>query len=626
MRKLFPIIAFILFTIDGFAQQNNTAKIKELEIQKKEAAAKGDYATASKLKKQIAELKDPNSTTNRNASKIAGLEIQKKAAADKGDYATASKLKKQIAALKDPSSSTNRNASKIATLEKQKKAAADKGDYATASKLKKQIAALNNPSSPANKNATKITALEKRKQDAAAKGDYATASKLKKQIAILENPALAPKPIAKKGSNLRETQRLNMTKQDFATTNTYLVASAQSSSQKVKLKHSAENDLAKDLKYRRNSVYTLMVNDMGRKHATVIKDAFGNAEIPQKFNDHNIGPYLINTRAVKDPKPQIDAYLLRENVAKKIVAKWFNRSTDGAFNMDLVAARGEYDATAVDKAVAGSLQRGDAILADAGEELIGKTFVIVHNFRYTNKENIAKGAKAGMMAGRFIGGALGMSGTINTALKVGETAVTAAGKGYIVRTSSYLYRLVWNEETEAIFYNNHWTDDASFDQTKANAFNSATNYKLQYIGMQSAGADVQSSVFSNKNESDLIRMATVKATNRAVAKLEKKFEAFRTKTPLYTASPITARIGTKDGLEGGDKFEVLEQVYDAETGKMSYNRVGVISVDGGNIWENSMSPEEEAELKKQGKLTKRPYTYFKGSGNYYPGQLIKQIN
>ncbi len=137
---------------------------------------------------------------------------------------------------------------------------------------------------------------------------------------------------------------------------------------------------------------------------------------------------------------------------------------------------------------------------------------------------------------------------------------------------------------------------------------------------------MQSSVFTTKSETDLIRMATIKATDRAVAKLEKKFEAFRTKTPLYSSSPITAKIGVKEDLKSGDKFEVLDQVLDVETGKTTYKRVGIITVDGANIWDNSLSAEETAELKKHGKLPKQQYTYFKGSGNYYPGQLIKQIN
>ena len=127
-----------------------------------------------------------------------------------------------------------------------------------------------------------------------------------------------------------------------------------------------------------------------------------------------------------------------------------------------------------------------------------------------------------------------------------------------------------------------------------------------------------------KSEEDLIRMATVKATDRAIAKLERKFEEFRTKVPLYSVDPLTAKIGLKEGLEPGDKFEVLQQEVTME-GKTIYKRVGVIQVSN-SIWDNSLSPEETEQLRQQGTLPEQQYTVFIGSGNFYPGQLIKQIN
>ena len=630
MKKSLLIAVLTLFTSVFYAQISgaNSTKITALEKQKQQAVTDKDYPLAGELKKQIEALKNaPKPGENPNASKISSLEKQKQQAVADKDYPLAGKLKKQIEELKNPSASALQNASKIEALEKKKDQAVANKDYGLAGKLKKQIAELKNPSASATKNASKIAALEKKKDQAVTNKDYALAKNLKQQIAILKNPALAPKIVVKKGSNLRETERLNMDKQDFATTNTSLVVSAQASSKKTKLKYSADNLVAKNLKYRRNSVYTLMISDQSIPHAQVIKDAFGNSALPHKFNDHNIGPYTIkNTSKVKDHTPHINTYLTQNNIAKQLVAKWFNRGENGAFNMDLIAARGEYDATAIDKVVAGSLERGDAILADAGVELIGKTFVIVHNFRYTNKEEVGKGVKKGLGVIKFAANMAGAGSLVDAGLSAGQAAATVAGKGFIVRSHSYLYRLVWTEETEAIFYQNHWVDDSNLNQEKITAFNTATNYKLQYVGMQTAGADVQSSVFTNKSEADLIRMATTKASDRAVAKLERKFEAFRTKTPLYSGSPITAKIGLKEGLEKGDKFEVLDQVFDIETGKVTYKRVGVITVDGNNVWDNSLSPEEEAERKKQGKATQSPYTYFKGAGKYYPGQLIKQIN
>src|ERR1700741_1517341 len=44
-----------------------------------------------------------------------------------------------------------------------------------------------------------------------------------------------------------------------------------------------------DAKYRRSSLYTLMINNPNRPHADEILNAFTNSPIPDKFNDHVVG-------------------------------------------------------------------------------------------------------------------------------------------------------------------------------------------------------------------------------------------------------------------------------------------------------------------------------------------------
>ena len=392
---------------------------------------------------------------------------------------------------------------------------------------------------------------------------------------------------------------------------------------KAKIKNVEDNALAKDLKYRRSSLHSMMIYDPLIDYHETIKNTFGNLDVPTKFNDHNVGPYYIMSISnIKQQDDQITYFFNQNDIAKQLVSKWFNRKSNGAYNMDLIAQRGLYDATAMDKVIASNLQRGNAILADAGEELINKTFVIVHDLKFINKEEgasiLSKAfsdvAKENSKDGDLLGSA--MAGALGAGVKI-------AGKGYMIKTTSYLYRLVWDEETAAIFYQDYWTDSSSLSIEKVEAFNKANNFKLSFVGSQSALADVQSSIFTDKTNEELIEMATVKAIDKAIAKLERKYEEFRTKTPLYSVEPIAAKIGVKEGLEKGDKFEVLEQQI-TEEGNTIYKRVGVISVD--KVWDNSFSDEEMEQLKKEGKLPDQEYTTFKGSGKYYPGQLIKQIN
>lgn len=389
-----------------------------------------------------------------------------------------------------------------------------------------------------------------------------------------------------------------------------------------KISRSEDNDNA-DLKYRRSSLYTMMINDTEREHFGVIRDAFGNFELSEKFNDHNLGPYLIDAEGgEKDQSEIITAYLNENGVARDLVAKWFNRNPQGEFNMDLVAERGSYNASDLDVLVAGDSKRGSALLADAGEELIGNTFIIVNDYKYVNKEEVAKKASGILNAVSTVASAAGYSDValIADATNLGTSAM---GKGYVVKTSSYLYRLVWNEEIANEFYTNLWVDNRNFEETKKDAFEKSDLFKLKLVGSQTAWADLQSTVFTKKSDEDLIRIATIKATDKGISKLQRKFEEFRTKSPLLSGDPIAAKIGLKEGLERGDKFEVLEQVID-KNGRTKYTRVGKIKVDPRTIWDNSYLSEENEEEEE---VSTAPFTEFKGSkNNYYSGMLIRQIN
>lgn len=379
-----------------------------------------------------------------------------------------------------------------------------------------------------------------------------------------------------------------------------------------------------NLKYRRSSVYTLIVNDTTRAGYPYILSAFGNAELPSKFNNHNVGPYLIDgeggVRQEEEQAANITEYINNNDVAKKMIAKWFNRSAKGGFNMDLISKRGFYNATELDVALAESSARGTALLADAGEELIGNTFVLVNDYNFTNKEEVAKKVGGAMKIGAMLAAAAGEEGLadgLNTAAKV----VDFVGKGFIIRTRSYLFQLDWNEEVAARFYTEFWTTDGNLDPAKVNAFNTTDIFKMKLVGYQAATADVQSTKATTKSNEELIAEATIKAQNKAIAKLEKTYEQFRTKTPLFSVDPLMAKIGTKEGLEKNDKFEVLEQFIDGQ-GRTRYKRREIIKV--GDVWDNDFTVGEESDGTDENGLNG---TIFKGSSKgLYEGMLVRQIN
>ena len=413
-----------------------------------------------------------------------------------------------------------------------------------------------------------------------------------------------------------------------------------------------QENSALDIKYKRSSLYTLILNNDTIEYSDNIKTSFINTPIPYKFNDHITSSRVISftdlvfkTKEVTQPKKKgllsklsikssddkkkeredlqkvILNYLDSINLAKSLVAKWFNRSAKGGFNMDLIAERGLYNASYLDIKIANQSERGRALLADAGEELIKNSFVIVNDYKYTNKEEVAKQVKSFLSSASNVASRLGNNSIGNSKVSL-STGVDVFGKGYVVKTTAYLYKLAWTDEVAATFYNDFWTDDGALDKEKKKAFDDTSIFKLELVGIQTGWADVQSTFISSKSNKELIEIATVRAADNVIAKLQREYEVFRTKTPLLSGDPLSAKIGLKEGLEKGHKYEVLEQIL-KEDGLTEYKRVGVITVDKEHIWDNRYLAEEE----KEKTFSKLNYTLFKGTKNkFYSGMLIRQIN
>jgi hypothetical protein len=379
---------------------------------------------------------------------------------------------------------------------------------------------------------------------------------------------------------------------------------------------SAEN---LEVKYRRSSLYTLMIDDPTIPYANVIKESFEKGPLPQKFNDHNLGSRTIPATAAKDESENITNFLNTNNIARDIVAKWFNRSKNGDFNMELIKARGSYDATAMAISIADKSQIGRAMLADAGEELIKNTFVLINDYNYVSEEEVADKAKGWLK----VAGNLAASAGVKNAAEISDASATGvgiAGKGYVVKTTAHLFRLVWNDEVAAVFYNDYWADNKTITPAKKKAFDESTIFKLEYIGSDVSSAILQSSIYTAKTNEQLIERATIKAVDAVIVKLQKNHDEFKTKTPLFSGEPITAKIGLKEGLSKDSRFDVLEQREDKD-GKTEYVVVGSVKVDNDHpIWDNMYGANEE----NKDATTDR--TYFKkvSGRDFYPGMLIVQ--
>jgi hypothetical protein len=168
-------------------------------------------------------------------------------------------------------------------------------------------------------------------------------------------------------------------------------------------------------------------------------------------------------------------------------------------------------------------------------------------------------------------------------------------------------------------------DINSIDSVRKLKFDNTSLFELEYIGDENSRSLVTFSLKEKRSDEKIVEIATIRNLDAIYSKLQKSYDVFKTKTPLYTGYPITAKIGLKEGVEGGDKYEVLEQVLD-EQGKTKYVRKGIIKVDKNHIWDNRFNPcEEQSEDNASTDMQIKDYTLFEGGDNYYAGMLIRQI-
>lgn len=407
------------------------------------------------------------------------------------------------------------------------------------------------------------------------------------------------------------------------------------------------------LSYRRNSLAMLLVYHPEDEFGKNIYEAFDSLPIPDKYDDHNIGWRVIDDSQITGVQRNKSGYykatyghqltaaelkanarrtedLLNEaEVAKEMVGKWFGlqgtSAEDATFNTELIQQRGQYNASDVDVALALQTTRGVATLSDAGEELLGQTFVLVNDITYITAEQEAEAAKKAM---NVIGGLFDAftGGTAGKDVAELTGAIADSFTGFKVKTHSYLYQLVWNDSVAAIFYQFHYTSKP--DPAKIQAFlDDKTTYRLKYVAHEYE-FDKKSVLKGKYSRTELVRTICARSMDKNIVALAKQYEDFKVKTPVYQIltnektgkiEGYAAKIGMKEGIEDGSKFQVVQRIQNPETGKTTYKYVASVKAKKGSIWDNRYN----AVLEEADGAT-LPYTTFTkiSGGEILPGMLL----
>ncbi len=377
-------------------------------------------------------------------------------------------------------------------------------------------------------------------------------------------------------------------------------------------------------RYRRSSLCSILVKHQEQKFADSIANQFIQIRIPETYNDHNLSVQVVSVNSKGNYDAAINRFIKDNNIASRLVGKWFDRDVyTGACTMNLVKKRGVLDASVHDYQVAAAETRGFAEIQDAGEELIPNTYLLMNEVNYVDK------AKRSSFWGGLaaLAGGLAAAYTGNSSYQtLGNTvgAVVSSIKGFSVKIHSRLYKLVWDEETAGMFYNQHYTDEASLDAAKKSAFErDRSKYRLEYVGdIVSKGSRTSFLGIKEEEPHKMIRKATARAIDENIADLGKKYEQFRVKIPISTVDPtITAPIGLREGMTPQSKYEVLEKQQD-DKGRVKYKRVGVVKPVASKIWDNRFMAKEEGAFGANFGCT----TFVRVSGKKpEPGYLLREI-
>lgn len=352
-------------------------------------------------------------------------------------------------------------------------------------------------------------------------------------------------------------------------------------------------------RYRRSSLCLIMLTHRGKKYATEMERVFKSFPLPLRYNEHNINDLRVISVKGKQEKKDIDKLVISNDVAQKIVGRWFNRDSAGRMNMDLIHERGGYGASYSDYQRSQTTVRGTAMLRDEGIELLQSTFVLVCDMDYIDQ---SKGSSifAGILAVASAGAAVAsevnrQKGNKEAANEwenasdagIATAAVVADIGGFRVKMHAYLYKLKWDDSMTQTMYNDYWTDttteavEAAARKTKFDG--AGQNFELEYVG-EYKESSTKTILKSWKNEDEVILDVCHRCVQKGMRELAKTFPVFRPRAPFYFEDgSMYSHIGRKEDVTLGKEYEILEP-YKDKKGQICYKRVAKAKAN--TPWDN----------------------------------------
>ncbi|MCB9323526.1 MAG: hypothetical protein H6571_07265 [Lewinellaceae bacterium] len=369
----------------------------------------------------------------------------------------------------------------------------------------------------------------------------------------------------------------------------------------------AQSNAKEDLSYDRSSFVILKI---ANKQGTKLNfRSFYNSNNPyaKRFDWNNISTKEL-PKSILSGKPANNVTtqaMTNSHIGRELLEYWFQRSQEGEFNTKLIADRGMYNASDLEKQLAKSGPRDIAELKDAGFNLINKSYIILVDVKafltmeeyYNVEDQIRREIARDNPGYKFV-------------------PIERTQRGYAGNFIAHVFKLDYNEQVQQTLYDN-WIYEDDSEETRAHKIAAFENLNVPVVFVDKQAPDKYIFASESKNvtksnsavkprtDEEFIKIFEEEVIEKVLDQLTVTNEDFQVKTGLYKANPILAKIGVKEGVYPEKRFFVLEKKEKAD-GKIVYKRKGIVRAKSGvtNNTRTSSQGTKPSEFIRVGGLAK----------------------
>ncbi len=334
-----------------------------------------------------------------------------------------------------------------------------------------------------------------------------------------------------------------------------------------------------DADYNRNSL-SLIYLLKGDRYDDAIENMALRQAVGEKFDANTIAVKTLRAEVGRDKNAsdeEVAALLAKKQVGKRIVAFVFNRRKSGMMDDERLKERGVYNAKAQDMADAGSTQVGMYAIQASGGKLLRQSYVTV--FDYAVEYVPAK-----------------------------HTKDEKQDEAWKVHSVAYAFKVDISDEVLADFYEKCWIYSDDSEEVKAAKRAAWDNYTF---ALKRVAGAVHTTTVNAQNK---VASAMDDAYSSLMESLEKSIDDWQVKATLCDVHPLRSKIGTKEGVRNGDRYQVWGYVAD-ERGNVRSQRTGYVRATkiGNNAGKTAAQMSEPSEFYQVG-----------GYGTVEDGQVLQQ--